>query len=225
MTPSRRTVPVVALCLSFLALVALPARGTAQEGRAHSLEPGAWALQFSVLDNFRLGTFGGSMLSVKRHSSAANALRLGVSSSLFGQDQTDSDTTFSSLPDREVSFTNVGAQLQYVHYPRPGSDVNLYFAVGPEFDVRRQTVTDLQAGSERKSEERAWTVGLEGNLGVEWFPFRAVGVHAEYGAQLGFSSSTSRLEFSDPLPDDREIESDRWSFAGTGVAFGASVYF
>ena len=221
---SRRSIPLVALCLSFAALVAFPEPGFAQEGRDHSLAPGAWALQFRILDNFQLGTFEGTMLSIKRHSSAANAIRLGVGTSLFGSDQTDSDTT-SFAPQREQSSTEVTLQLQYMHYPSPGSDVNVYLAVGPEFALRRQSVTDELAATEREQVDRSWSAGVEGNLGLEWFPFRSVGIHAEYGAQVEFSSITSTLEFTDPVLTDRELEIDRWSFGGTGVTFGASVYF
>lgn len=222
MTLSRRSIPLVALCLSFVALVAFPDPGAAQEGRAHSLKPGAWALQFSVLDDFRLGSFEGSILSIKRHSSAHSAFRLGVSGSLSGSDQSSADST-AFLVDHV--FTDVNLRLQYVHYPRPGSDVNLFLAVGPEFGLHRLSATEDQGVNERKTKDRSWSAGIEGLLGVEWFPIRMVGVHAEYGVKVAFSTNTLSHEFSDPAITDVEVESDRWVFAGTGVAFGASVYF
>ena len=58
--------------LTLLFLIILPLSAAAQDDSA--LQPGAWALQFQVTENFTLDDFQGSVVSVKYHSSAKSAL-------------------------------------------------------------------------------------------------------------------------------------------------------
>lgn len=222
----RRTPILGALSCSLLAglVVAPPARAQ-EDTRAHSLAPRAWAIQFRIANDFQLSSFNGSILSIKRHSSARSAVRLGVSGAL---DLTDieeiserADTSLAFGIDRDQ--ISAGVELQFMTYPRPIQSVNLFLAAGPfarwanqkvhfEFDGERRTETD-------------WAGGVLGSLGAEWFAARWLGLHAEYGLAVERSGRTSKVTSENPLRAGRRVHHTSWRLRGDGVRFGASAYF
>jgi hypothetical protein len=61
-----------------------------------------------------------------------------------------------------------------------------------------------------------------GSLGAEWFPVRFIGLHAEYGLTLTYSSLKAETE----NPTFTETQTAKgWAFDGDGVLLGLSVYF
>jgi hypothetical protein len=212
--------------------VGTPARAADEpEGRAAAaLRPGAWALQFSILDNFRLGSFDGSVISIKRHTSARSAWRLGLSTSVsdsdreFVDDYAVPDTTLVRTED--TSSLSFGLGLARVWYPSSGQTVRPYYGAGPyvHFLSTENEVEEL--GEVRSMETDRSTLGAQFLLGAEWFPARSVGVHAEYGAHFAFTKET-REDVPPPsttFPRER-TETSGWDFRGDGVRFGASWYF
>src|SRR5688572_28510568 len=81
--PLARRFAAFALILVAAALAQTPPDARADDDeRSHSLVPGAWALQFAIGDDFAVRSFAGTTISIKHHSSANSALRLGFSPSL-----------------------------------------------------------------------------------------------------------------------------------------------
>jgi hypothetical protein len=220
MHPLGRIRVHVALGLLVVTLL-VPAAARAQDAeRAHSLEPGAWALQFSIGGNFRLESFNGSTISLKRHSSARSAWQLGLSPS-FGSAQekrTIGPSDSITVMDRDSDTAGLEIDLNYTRYPRPGRTMNLFWTLGPEVSWSRGSQSEV--GFE--ASDRAWSVGLGAKLGAEWFATKTLSVHAAYGA--GFSYRSFRVTEEFEGAPERTVEFDSWTIGGRSVQFGASVY-
>jgi hypothetical protein len=200
-----------------------PATSTAQETSRSPLDRGSWALQFRISDNFTLSNFTGSIISLKRHHSARSAFRAGFSLSLSsGSSETDPSDT--SLP-VEIDNDDVGllVDLQYVRYSNPAGRLSPYWAIGPRVGYAKQNLKSATGDDQvERYERRQWTVGVIGSLGAEWFPVRFIGLHAEYGLTLTYSSIKAEREDT-PFT---ETQTGRvWTFEGDGVLLGLSVYF
>jgi hypothetical protein len=174
-------------------------------------------------DNFTLSNFSGSIISLKRHHSARSAFRAGFSLSLSsGSSETDPSDT--SLP-VEIDNDDVGllVDLQYVRYSNPAGRLSPYWAIGPRVGYAKQNLKSATGDDQvERYERRQWTVGVIGSLGAEWFPVRFIGLHAEYGLTLTYSSIKAEREDT-PFT---ETQTGRvWTFEGDGVLLGLSVYF
>ena len=81
---------------------------------------------------------------------------------------------------------------------------------------------DSFGGDTFKFDSRAWELGLIGSLGVEWFPARYIGLHAEYGLSFTYNNEKDTRESPAGVQTDK---STSWRFGGEGVLFGLSIYF
>lgn len=199
-----------------------PATSTAQETSRSPLDGGTWALQFRISDNFTLSNFSGSIISLKRHYSARSAFRAGFSLLLSsGSAETDRS---GMTPPAEKDDDHIGLliDLQYVRYWNPAGRLSPYWAIGPRVGYAKAN-SKFAAGDAqvRRDESRQWTVGMIGSLGAEWFPVRFIGLHAEYGLTLTYSSFKSETE--DVIFTETQTGTS-WSFGGDGVLLGLSVY-
>lgn len=220
MHPLGRTPVRVALGLLVVTLLA-PAAARAQDAeRAHSLEPGAWALQFSISDNFRLTSFNGSTISVKHHSSARSAWQVGFSPTFSSAQETRTIGPSDSLTvsDFDIDAAGLDIDLNYTRYPRPGRTMNLFWTLGPEVSWFRRSQSEVGGGYR----DREWSLGLGAKLGAEWFATRTLSVHAAYGAGVSYRSFRRTEEFEGA--PERAAELEGWSIGGRNVQFGASVY-
>lgn len=221
MAPLHR-IPVRA-ALGLAVLLGTPVVAHAQdEGRPHSLEAGRWALLFSVGPDFQLGSFDGSSISIKHHGSPGRALELALSPTLSMLDVEDELPLPDSLLVRgsDERFAGLAVELHWVRYPRPGSDVNLFHAFGPELGWSRSSYEHSSSSTEHN--RVTWSAGVGARLGAEWFAWKAISLHAAYGTSLRYSSER-RTDASD-LEGERVTRAKRWTFGGEGVRFGASVY-
>jgi hypothetical protein len=212
-----------------LALLAAPAECVAQDsGRADPLREGAWAVQFGITSNFTLNTFSGGIVSLKRHFSSHSAVRGGLSGSLQSIDETDG----WSRPDTAASADNardtrsLGIELQYLYYPRPTSEVALYFGTGPSLQSFKDDQEYRAEGTVNSRTRHEWTLGLVNSFGVEWRPAKFIGIHAEYGLEVLYVSRSE--DMNSPMDSGqylRESESHGWRVGNRPVRFGASIYF
>ncbi|MFH2037375.1 MAG: hypothetical protein ABIJ45_13310 [Candidatus Zixiibacteriota bacterium] len=204
----------------------------------------SWSLQFEIDDDFQPSSFKGSMLSIKHHSSAKSAWRLGIKMDFDltkGDSETESISPTSDITrdyDTENNRFNIDLVYQYMKYVNPKSDFNLFFAYGPHLgcylrsDNQEETIP---YGDEIRIryidyDYRTITVGTELSLGVEWFFMKNASLLAEYGAQINYSwlenKRTAHYITGDDI-DSQISEDNRNSFTliGNPVKFGLSIYF
>lgn len=80
-------------------------------------------------------------------------------------------------------------------------------------------------------DRHAWQAGVAAALGVEWLLARRIGLFAEYGSSLGYSSSeeTRRTIMTStvagPVNATVEVDTHAWDFFGSGGRLGVSAYF
>ncbi len=243
--------PKVQIVLIFLTLITFLANPHAFSQdkdtlRNNSLVHNAWALQFQIGSNFTLWSFQGAVVSVKRQLNACEALRLGVSGSFnFGDNTgmsaaTQADTAWGGYSSsRNSSQHGIALNMQYLVYPNPEAEINLFFGVGPVFqysynlDESEDLSISPNLGRRQTSsiKRNSWGVGLSGLTGVEWFATRALSLHAEYGVTLirVWSSAAEERAFFEPtvpiVRNKNETKQKAWQFNANSVKFGLSVYF
>ena len=188
--------------------------------RVNSLRAGSWSLDFQISYDFQLTSFEGSALSIKRHHSSRTAFRLGVGFGLeyteedLVQQSTGADTTFTSQESDEDFDGRLDVTLEYLNYPNAGSKVSAYWGAGPLVRL----IYD--------NKEHALGLGAVAVMGVEWFPARAVSLHAEYGLIAAYMWSQTGWGST---PEVRVVDGTRttemWAFGARPVLFGLSVYF
>ena len=218
-----------ALGLVLSVTVAWPAAADPDEKSVNALQPGAWALQFGIDDNFQLDSFEGSMISLKHHTSAGSAWRLGVSTHVSSNDRDESrhyvspDTTFTDSDNTDLLGLFVG--LTRIHYPHPGERVSAYYGAGPWVSIFNADNSRTNGTDESHQENSSWAAGAGFVFGGEWFAARSLGIHAEYRASIGYEK---RRDTNTPPPSagvSYTLENESWSVRSNGVQFGASWYF
>lgn len=109
---------------------------TASVQTRNSLRSGSWSFQFEVTEDFTLKDFNGLLLSIKKHTSSGKAFRLGlgISGSITDLDLTNTyqqDTLFQQFNrDADLDAQSFDFLLQYLSYPSPDADVNLFLGGG-----------------------------------------------------------------------------------------------
>ena len=241
----RRFIIAVSACLLLAGRPSL-AQSTegAEAGKHNSLTEGAWALQFAVAGNFTLTTLQGAVISLKRQLTPGHAIRLGIGGALSIGDNTNLNTstqfdTITSTNSRssQLNSSSIQLNLQYLWYPDPGADVNLFFGAGPlvtyshsssDGDIVYAATGSPSNSSVSSSESNSTALGLSGLLGAEWFAFRSFSLHAEYGASVRYSwfdSTTDDRITGQPFHSTSDRKSKGWSSPTSAVRFGVSVYF
>jgi hypothetical protein len=198
--------------------LANPENCASQESSANALEGGSWAFQFRISENFTLSDFSGTVISLKRHHSARSAFRVGFSTWITNY-SSETESPGGPSPERDEDRLILDVDLQYLRYSNTDGRLSPFWGVGPL--IRFASHSDKH-NSGSGIDSRQWTFGVLGSLGVEWFPVRFIGFHAEYG--LSITYSTSRTEMGD-LSSPEIRTSNVWGFVGREVLFGLSVYF
>ncbi len=226
----------------FIAINCLPNTSLcAQENkRENSLETGAWALQFQISRNFTLSRFEGSVISAKRHFSGKKSLRFGLSLNASISDVEQNSKQFASdtlrqilKADSDSDVQSIELNVQYLFYPSPEKEINLFLGVGPmigfnrsnsETGSERETPNPVESTSKRTS--KRWSLGISANLGAEWFATKSISFLAEYGLSLNYIwSKDSRTDSTTGIVIESENKSKFFNLSATSVTFGLSVYF
>lgn len=199
--------------------------------RDNSLTEGAWALQFSVSNNFTLSSFKGSVLSAKYQISPTRAIRFGISGEASGYrtDYPDSDPSNLDWQSFEISAA-------YLFYSSPHKDIFFFWGPGPLVGLQRYHSEGSNSGVDYTGSETrtnsTWTLGISTVAGVEWFATKWLSIHVEYGISGTYSWLTAshvidRVSTDPSIPslhEDYSQTTKSWQISGTGVWLGASIY-
>ncbi len=240
---------VVMLAASFGAV-----RVSAQTEEANadnSLKEGAWALQFQISGNFTLSPFEGLALSGKRHLSATDAIRLGIT---IGLNNSESDRIDKTIENDTVSLFSEGTTAQsvngqsidihahYLFYTNPQEEVNLFLGSGLSVQYSRgyQEASGIEPrppglssrAYHQSVENKKIGFGIVGLTGVEWFATKRLSLHAEHSIAISYEKSTYSetrktligppIEYSGRSVN--EWTGKGWRVSSQGVKFGLSVY-
>jgi hypothetical protein len=222
--------PRTFMSVAMAALLCYAPAVSADEGemeRHNSLIAGSWSLQFRITDDFQLSSFQGATVSAKRHLSDGRAIRFGASlSGSFTDeehrsiDESADSTTFEYTTDENQQY--VRFDVQYMIYPSPMKKLNVFFGVGPLFELSRGETSGL--GQWRLN--KIWRFGLSGVLGVEWFATKRISFISEYSSSLTYDYLTTERTFSigDSSNYRNEDERQTLSFSYKSIRFGLSLY-
>jgi hypothetical protein len=212
----------------------------------NGLTDDAWAFQFSIQSSFTLSAFQGGLLSAKHHLAPDKAIRIGLGASFNSTDfsglsLTRYDTTVTGTSTNEGRGNqNFDLRMQYIIYPDPTADVNAFFGIGPlvgfsHSSAERQELPTSSPASysyTRSDKRTTWSAGLSGLAGVEWFAWRKISFHAEYGASIQYMWTNQRADYSNSNSGSTtisrttsEYKEKGWAFYYDRFYFGLSVYF
>ena len=213
---------------------------------ADALAPGSWSAQFSVQPDFQLGSFQGSVLSLKRHLASGRAIRLGLSFSTLSLSddavRTQGDTAFTNTETigGDVNGWSIGVNSYYLWYSSAAAPIHAYWGGGPfaslsgsgDDQIRALSSTGGPAGTiTSHADASGWQAGLAGALGVEWLAAKRISFFAEYGVSLSYASLSDTRESvltpaaGSPSTSTQTHDSQRIQFGGSGVRLGLSAYF
>ena len=236
---------VVFRALVVLALLIIPASASAEPD--HSLEPGAWALEFQVRPTFLRGGDSGVGISVKRHTSDRGALRLGF----FAFTETDDGSQSVSeerffLPDSLVAnelqgdlsrkYRNFSLFAHFVRYVGVGDRIAAFFEAGP---VVQRTVStrsetryyDTEAALTYTEDAREWRYGGEAQAAFEWFFRTRFSVGIRYGVWAVRTERTQaridmiRLDTGEWQRRSIENDSEGFSIGTTSATLSVMAYW
>lgn len=203
------------------------------------LSAGSWSVQFQIAENLLLSSFQGSTLSAKRHLSAQRAIRFGLS---LSADFRDSDRTLeqfdSDLPSggsnalENSNNQNILLLSQYMFYPSPSKNINMYFGVGPGFSLGRssrdQDTANVDDATTIGTTLRGtnFSLGVDWAFGVEWFVARNISLLGEYGGALRYRwSKTKQTNVIGDRDQRRDTVNKSLELGANPVRLGVSVYF
>ncbi len=214
----------------------------AREGNHSStIKPGGWSLQF-LIRSLNLSAFDGATFSAKKHWSARNALRIGVTigGDISGLSQTNEVSIINisnstSQKDEKAGSFGITARGIFLHYFQPLHKVSFFAGGGPllSFSYSKskkeltQTLNDSIAGSEitEKNWGTGWKLGITSSIGVEWFVHAHIGLIGEYLPEMYYYSNNTTYE---NITNDSRSKKKRKIHAFTlhnSVRFGVSIYF
>jgi len=249
---------VAPLALAVAVALALP--GAAHAGRpstwadssgawppaAAAHRPGRWSLDFSINDNFRLGSFKGTSLSATRTTSLSSAWRFGIGYALSsGHELTDevlspdsASTVLNRLDDTRDQLSLTGVIMR-LHRFQPAHRIGAYWGLGPTVSWDRaheETVQSPGTTSPYQVENRyihRVTLGLDLDLGAEAFVARDISLFGQYETSGGYrlSRMVDRYQLFDivtgkpvTLLTERTDRQHAWFLSPGGVRLGVSVY-
>jgi hypothetical protein len=241
-----RTVPAVAFALLLATTLTRPAR--AQIDRQYppaveAHEAGRWSLQFTIADNFQLGSFAGAGMSITKNTSPHGAWQLGLTYDARTTDQSQ-ELQGPGVPPpprdygREDDALALDLSLLRLHRYQPDRRIGLQLGLGPSLSYLHQKseIDDQQTFQTTHSEftTTGYAIGVDAALGTEVFVATAISLHARYNGSLDYTHRTDSRE--DTITDTSggpatvTIQSDDrtlhgWSLVSQGVTFGVSVYF
>lgn len=226
----------------FILAIFFVAGNIAVQAKETSLKDGAWALQFEIDEHFQPVSFDNSMISVKHHFSDKSAWRLSarLSTEWGGYDGSSGENYMDDyyISDRETDKANVNIDvtIQYLRYPAPEKDVNLFWAIGPLFRYsdshsESQETNNYWDGviyGQMEIDRNLFAMGVSSAIGVEWFFHKQFSLLAEYSVDLSMEWSKYKNNMWNlEQAHIRNIEesSSTFSFRYNTVKFGLSAYF
>jgi hypothetical protein len=215
-------IPTLLIGMALIVATAVLPPLTQAQSENEAPSPGDWALQFQVNDNFTLGSFQGSVLSVKHQIADQRALRLGASFDVVSRSREINEDAIADVPDSDdEARQQFQIDAQYLYTSDWESAILPYAGGGPTFMMRR--TRDESSTGTQEGTNRLYGGGLVGVFGVEWMVHSAIGISAEYGVQAIYTHESREIERSSTTVFDRT--DTEWNVGARSVLFGVSVYF
>jgi hypothetical protein len=215
--------------------------------KKNSLQPGSWALQFQLEQEFSLEPFDNLILAMKKHTSRHSAFRFGFDLDLeFAEDDDQesrvyADTIWSAVNTTfDRNLQRLELDFMYLNYPNPDALVNFFWGAGPLVMLSRSEINTERSydWADGRSEiqlmenwSRSWSVGGRGLVGAEWFVTKAISFHAEYRISLRYINSRhentnirERLDGPNSV-DTNEGTDEKWDLDAEQVILGVNLYF
>lgn len=198
----------------------------------------AWALQFSINQNFNLGSFNGATISLLKHSSLNKAWRYGITIGAGVNDlefETNQGSGTTLVTDQNVYNYNISLDLIKITYPNTASKINLFYGLGPlvQMNYRKdksETNPVNSYNSTREISQASWKFGAKLIVGTQWMFSKSLAIHAEYGSEFNYTYTKNKtktireLDTSDDIRTDERVTKGI-QFGSANVRFGLTVYF
>jgi len=203
------------------------------------------ALQFGITDFFRFTNFTGSTLSLKKHSTANKAIRLGLSitKSFYNEVGSENyeefryDSLFREYQKniKDLNETEYfGITIEKIKYTKSITNLYPYYGIGLSFYYSGLTTEEdepyYQTNTINNYNIDSYSAGLLGVVGIEWFFKESISFHSEYHSTFRIgkrSEETEIIEYASSSNPERTITKTKEPFhdVGSYVKFGVSFYF
>lgn len=219
-----------------------------KEKKKTGLTPDSWSLQFGVANNFSLTSFGGTLITAKKHYSRSKAVRIGfiingrLSDINREQNQIINDILTKNKSSGNNKFLAISFKTLFLNYSTNKGRLNPYWGLGPDIRIDLSKSDNAQS-SNLKTETWTWSgaIGVEGVLGMELLLNPNISVFAEYSLSAlfrytktnhttkgpGFKRETHmvRKDFIINFPVNTPGRASRTGSSPSTVRFGLSAYF
>ncbi len=196
---------------------------------------GKWALQFQISQNFTLSDFQGATFSGKYHFDNKSALRLGltfrynINERILSDNLPSPDTTTVKMEDRLTEDeTFVELSIQYLQYSKIINSISMFYGCGIDYSTSLRNSKNYLEDKRTYYDYSYYGIGMSLHIGVEWFVNSNIGILAEYGTGLLYSSREVNYKQFYETTNDLDIKkesSTKFSFSPQNIKFGISVYF
>lgn len=200
------------------------------------------ALQFRLYNILSLSSFKGKMLSYKYHFNDQNALRIGISASVQGwtEDETNSssspDTAFQNEEQSTNGYNGTEVIIEYLKYFNVQKELKMFLGTGPRAFINYR-VKDTQKPKNNEYHsydtyylQSEFQIGLSASYGVEWFFRKNMSLHAEYGLNISYFFTDYRRTRIYARPEGNTENKSSETRKGIkldsrGATLGLSIYF
>lgn len=199
-----------------------------------------YAIQFQVQENFKLTSFAGSTISLKRNLSETNSIRVGIGLySDIGDRNEESKFYSSSISQNNISqdISDFGLNLTalYLWNSIRKSHVSFYYGIGPSISYsyfknqnRNENINSISVETyENTLTQNVFGFGVTGVLGIEWYVKDNISLLGEYGIYSGYSISKQKTENYQSVSSTRttgDVDTNGFTLQSLGVKLGISVY-
>lgn len=211
---------------------------------SNSLTKQKLAFQYEAGYNFSGRSLVPIVFSLKYHLTDKSALRfsfgLNGTGRNHGKGKMHMGDNFNDTMYNNDHFNRFGrtierynVSLNYLFYPSPKSDVNLFFGIGPRFGFganyfEYRPSTSQPDTLKHKYRNKSWSIGLSGLVGAEWFVARSISLFTEYNATFSYQKKDIwDADYNSTFNSYTFMESktNKFRFTDISARVGFSIYF
>jgi hypothetical protein len=209
----------------------------------NSLKKNKLAFQYEAGFNFSGGSIIPIVFSLKYHLSDKTALRFSAGLNPdergfmgergFDRGHNNDSIYYNGHFDGHGSnIEHLNFSLNYMLYPAPKKEINLFFGLGPRFGIGTQyfRFPENAEPDSNKNHMRntSWSIGLSGIVGVEWFVTRCISLFTEYNVAAGYQKRDywdADYNSTTGIYSLTEVNSSKFRVTDLSARLGFSVYF
>jgi hypothetical protein len=209
----------------------------------NSLNKNKLAFQYEAGFNFTGRSIIPIVFSLKYHLSDKTALRfsVGLNPGERGFDnRRNNDSAYYNghFDGHDNNFEGHGSNIErmnfslnYMLYPAPKKEINLFFGLGPRFGAGAQHFRlPENAGQDSALEFRntSWSIGLSGLVGAEWFVTRSISFFTEYNVAASYQKKDywdADYNSASGIYSFTEVKSSKFRVTDLSARLGFSLYF